>query len=114
MKSISVRCAPRQRQFAVRNLHGNRHEIFRAVQLKVIQLHRQRDFGHRIFQHQRVFELPFLVGGRELRELFVGEIALAVGELARDSSGERYLDAMEASVGGRVRAVIADDVVARD
>ena len=36
-----------------------------------------------IAQHQRVFELPLLVGGGEFVELLAGVVALAVIELRR-------------------------------
>ena len=84
MKSISVCSAPPLRASASSlpgNLHGHRHEVFGAVQLEVIHLHRDGQIGDRIAQHQRVFELAFLIGGGELAELLAGEVALAVIEL---------------------------------
>ena len=85
MKSISVRSAPRfarQRQFAARNLDRDRHKILGAVQLEVIHFHRDGQVGDRVAQHQRVFELPFLIGGGELVERLAGEVTLAEIELA--------------------------------
>ena len=49
--------AARQRQLAARNLHRHRHEVLRAIQLEVVHLHRDRDVGDRVLEHQRLFEL---------------------------------------------------------
>ena len=81
MKSISVRAAPPRlasASFAAGNLYRHRHEVFGAIELEVVHLHGDRDVGDRVLEHQRLFELALLVRGRELRELLVGEIALAV------------------------------------
>ncbi len=67
--------APRQRQFAARNLHHHRHEIFGAVQLEVIHLHGDGQVGDGVAQHQGVFELPLFVRGGELIEFLAGEIS---------------------------------------
>ena len=87
MKSISCAfgaAALGQRQFAARNLDHNGHEIFGAIQLEIIDLHGDGEFGDRIAQHQRIFELPLLVGGVELAELFAGEVALAIIQVRSD------------------------------
>ena len=71
MKSITRAlraAAPRERQLAAGNLDRDRHEVLGAIQLEVVHLHRDRDVGDRILQHQRVFELALLVRGGELRE----------------------------------------------
>ena len=68
-----------------------------------------------IAEHQRVFELALLVGGRELRELLVGEVALAVIErrptVCRCSE---ILTRRNLPSSAALRAVVADDVVAGD
>ena len=86
MKSISVCSAPPRLASAssrARNFHHDGDEILGAIQLEVIDLHRDGELRDRVVQHQRVFELPLFIGGGELAELFAGEIALAVIEIGR-------------------------------
>ena len=112
--SVRGRAAPpRQRELAAGNLDRHRHEILGAIQLEIVHLHRDGDVGDRVLQHQRVLELALLVGRRELRERLVGEIALPIGQIRIEVPRERHLDAMELAVVRGVRAVVADDVVAR-
>src|SRR5438034_633236 len=75
---------PRQRQLAARNLHHHRHIILRAVQLEVIHFHCDGEVGNRIAQHQRIFQLPLLVRGRELGELLTRVVTLAIIQLGGD------------------------------
>ena len=42
------------------------NEVFGAVELEVIDLHRDGELGDGIAQHQRVFQLPLLVGALNL------------------------------------------------
>ena len=58
-----------------------RHEILGAIQLEVIDLHRDGQLRDRIAQHQRVFQLPLFIRGGELGELLAGEVALPIIEL---------------------------------
>ena len=116
MKSMSVRAAPRRLASASSlpgNLHGDRHEVLGAIELEVVHLHRDRDVGDRVLQHQRFFELPLLVGVGEAAERLVGEVALPIRQLAGLAAVQRDADAPELAVGVGVRAVVADDVVAR-
>ena len=53
-----------QREFASGNLHHDRHEIFGAIELKIIDLHGNGQVGDRVAEHERVFKLPFLIHGR--------------------------------------------------
>ncbi len=72
----------RQLQLAARDLHGDRHEVLRAIELEVVHLHRNRDVGDRVVQHQRFLELPFLVGVVEAAECLVGVVTLSIRQLA--------------------------------
>src|SRR5689334_8716452 len=49
-----------QRQFAARNLNHQRNEILGPVELEIIQLQGDREFGNGVSQHERVFELSLL------------------------------------------------------
>ena len=69
-----------QGQFTPRNLDNDGDKILRSIQLEVIDLHGDSEFGDRIVQHQRVFQLAFFVGGVELAEHLAGIVALAVIE----------------------------------
>ena len=69
-----------QGQFAPRNLDNDGNEVLRPIQLEVIDLHRDSEFGDRIVQHQRVFKLALLVGGVEFAEHLAGIVALPVVE----------------------------------
>ena len=60
----------REGQFAAGNLDGDRDEVFGAVQLEEIDLHRDREVRDGIAQHQRFFELSFLIRRREFIEVF--------------------------------------------
>jgi hypothetical protein len=53
-----------------------------VILLEVVQLHRDRDLGDRIAEHQRLFELPLLVRGGEFAEFLVGVIRLAIRQPA--------------------------------
>ena len=69
---MTVRSAPRllgKSEFAAWNLDRERNEVLGAVQLKVVHLHGDGQFGNRVAQHQRIFELPFFVSRVELAEL---------------------------------------------
>ncbi len=58
-----------------------RHEILRAIQLEVVDLHRDGQIGDGIVQHQRVFKLPLLVDIVEFAELLVRVVALPIIQL---------------------------------
>ena len=49
-----------------------------CIQLEIINFHYDGELRNRVFQHQRVFKLPFFIGNGEFAENFVGEIALAI------------------------------------
>ncbi len=78
--------ALRQFELAAWDLHGDRHEVLGAIELEVVHLHRDRDVGDRVVQHQRFLELPLLVGVGEAAERLVRVVALPIRELARLSS----------------------------
>ncbi len=67
-----------------------------------------------IFEHERIFKLAFLVDGREVAELLVGVVTLAIVEVRRGVGVEGDLDATEVSVLGRVCSVVAEHVVIGD
>ncbi len=95
MKSIErmLRAALlRQRQLAARNLHHDRHKVFRPIQLEVVDLHRDGQIGPRIAQHQRVFQLPLLVRGVELAQHLAREVALPIVQLRLQLRAQRDLD----------------------
>ena len=61
-----------------------------------------------IFQHERVFQLPFLVYRRELAEFFVGVVALAVIQLGLEVLSQRDFHAAEVTVLRGVGGVVAN------
>ena len=76
------------------NFDHDGHEIFGAIELEVIDLHRDGKLGDRVVEHQRVFKLALLVDGGELAEFLVGVIALAIIELRVEALAvQRDLDA---------------------
>src|SRR5439155_7266904 len=79
--SVFGAAATGQSQLTPRNLDDHGDKILGPVQLKVIDLHDNGQVRNGIAQHQRILELPFLVGGSELAELLAGEIAAAIIEL---------------------------------
>ncbi len=83
MTRVIEPAAARQRQFAPRDFHGQRHEVLGTVQLEIVDLHRDGEFRDRIAQHQRFLELSFLVRGGKFREHLAGVIALAIIEFGR-------------------------------
>ena len=96
-----MRSAPPLRasaKFAARNLDHYWHEILGAVQLEIIDLHRDGELRDGIAQHQRVFELPLFFGRSELAEGFAGEVALAIIELGGQAVVQRNLDAAELAI----------------
>ena len=104
--------AASQEQLTPGNLDRNRNEVLGAIQLKVVHLHRNRDVGDRVFQQQRILELPLLVRCREFCEGLVGEVTLAVRQLGGQRPGQRNAHAMESAIRRAMRAVIPDEVVA--
>ena len=95
-----------KRQFAPWNLHHDGNKIFGAIQLEVIDLHRDGEFGDGILEHQRVFELPFFIGGGELAEFFAGVVALTVIQLGCRVGVDGDLDAPELAVQRGVGGVV--------
>ena len=89
------------------------HEILGAIELEVVDLHRDRKLGDGIAEHQRVFKLALFVCDRELAEHFGTEVALTVVELGFGIC-ERDLDLAELAVGLGIGRVIAEDVVVSD
>ena len=78
-----------QGELAAGNLDDDGHEIFGAIELEVIDLHRDGELGHGILEHQRVFQLALFVDGGKFAELLVGVVALAIVELGFEVLVER-------------------------
>src|SRR3984885_2585407 len=103
-----------QGELAAGNLDNDRHEIFRPVELEVIDLHRDGELGDGILEHERVFELTLFIDGVEVAELLIRVVALAVIEVRAYVLRERDFHPAEMSIPGRVRGVVANDVVIGD
>ena len=81
------------------------------VELKVIDLHGDGQVGDGVAEHQRLFELPFFIRGRELIEFLAAEVTLAVVELGRSYFLKRDLHAAELAIQCGIGRIVADDVV---
>ena len=103
-----------QFDIAARYLHRYRNEVAIARQPEVIDLQRHGKVRHRVAQHQRLLQLTLPVAGRELLEFLAGKVARAVVELGAGVPADLHFDAPVASIGGGVRAVVAEDVVTGD
>lgn len=98
-------------QFMTGYLDNERHKVFCAVELKVVELHRDGQVSEWIVEHKSVFQLALFLGSDELVELLRSVISLTIIKPREHGSADCNLDAAEATIRRRIRRIVAQYVI---